>query len=128
MAQTSDRSRVPTREELRARQVPRRIGLAILRLVAAAEGLLAPSGVANVLRGARDSDAVREHPRLAESPLFGSLRDLSYGDLVADTLAMHAKGFLAAADSRRLILDAAGRRTLAAGRHPAPSARSPDTS
>jgi ATP-dependent DNA helicase RecQ len=113
----SGASRALTPEELRARQVPRPVGLAILKLVAAVEGLLAPSGVANVLRGARGCDAVRAHPQLAGSPLFGSVQDLSYEDLVTDTLAMHAKGFLTSeAGSRRLALDASGRHILTAGR------------
>ena len=114
---TGDRSagaRRFTREELVARQVPRAVGLAILRLVAAADGVLAASGIANVLRGARGSDAVLGHPELADSPLFGSVRDREYAELFADTLAMHAKGFLAsAAGSKRFALGEAGRQVLA---------------
>ena len=60
-----------TREELVARQVPRPVGVAILRLVAAADGVLAASGIANVLRGARGSDAVLGHPELADLPCSG---------------------------------------------------------
>jgi hypothetical protein len=101
-------------EKLVARQVPRPVGLAILRLVAAADGALAASGIANVLRGARDSDAVLAHPELADSPLFGSVRDREYPELFADTLAMHAKGFLASAlGSKRFGLGESGRRVLA---------------
>jgi ATP-dependent DNA helicase RecQ len=103
-----------SREELVARQVPRPVGLAILRLVAAADGALAASGIANVLRGARGSDAVLAHPELADSPLFGSVEDREYAELFADTLAMHAKGLLAsAAGSKRFVLGESGRRVLA---------------
>jgi hypothetical protein len=104
-----------TREQLVARQVPRPVGLAILKLVAAADALLAPSGVANVLRGSRGCDAVRAHPHLAESALFGAVTDRSYTDLVTDTLAMHAKGFLSpAANPRRLTPSESGRQALVA--------------
>ena len=101
-------------EKLVARQVPRPVGLAILRLVAAADGALAASGIASVLRGARGSDAVLAHPELADSPLFGSVSDREYAELFADTLAMHAKGFLASAlGSKRFALGESGRRVLA---------------
>jgi ATP-dependent DNA helicase RecQ len=101
--------------QLVGRPVPRSVGMAILKLVADADGLLAPSGVANVLRGSRACDAVRAHPHLAESGLFGTVKDRSYEDLVADTLAMHAKGFLTpAADAQRLGLAESGQRALAA--------------
>jgi hypothetical protein len=103
-----------TREDLIARPVPRRIGFAILKLVAAAEGPLSPSGIANVLRGSQGCDAVRARPELAASPLFGSVADRSYEDLLADTLAMHAKGFLVpVAGSRRLAPSESGRQALA---------------
>jgi ATP-dependent DNA helicase RecQ len=103
-----------TPDELAARPVPRKVGLAILRLVAASEGVLAASGIANVLRGARSSDAVLAHPELADSPLFGSARDREYEELFADTLAMHAKGFLASAPrSKRFALGESGRQVLA---------------
>jgi hypothetical protein len=106
-----------TRDELLARQVPRPVGLAILSLVGAAEGLLAPPGVASVLRGVPRSDAVRHHPGLARSPLFGAVIDRSYEDLVTDTLAMQAKGYLAhLPGSRRLGSTDSGRKALAAGR------------
>jgi ATP-dependent DNA helicase RecQ len=102
-----------TRDELVGRPVPRPVGLGILKLVAAADGVLAPSGVANVLRGSRGCDAVREHPPLTQSPLFGSVKDRSYEDLVADALAMYAKGFLAVvAGSKRFALAESGRRIL----------------
>ncbi len=110
----SGASRVLTREQLVSREVPRPVGLAILKLVTAADGLLAPSGVANVLRGSRGCDAVREHPHLAESALFGAVTERSYADLVTDTLAMHAKGFLSpAANPRRLATSESGRQALA---------------
>jgi ATP-dependent DNA helicase RecQ len=106
--------RLFTREDLIARPVPRRIGFAILKLVAAAAGPLSPSGIANVLRGSRGCDAVRAHPELAASPLFGSVAERSYEDLLADTLAMHAKGFLVpVAVSRRLAPSESGRQALA---------------
>jgi hypothetical protein len=97
------------------------VGLAILRLVASADGLLAASGLANVLRGSRGCDALRAHPHLAECDLFGALQDRSDEELTADILAMHAKGFLApVSGSRRLALAESGRRVLAGARTLAP--------
>ena len=103
-----------TRNELVERRVPRPVGLAILKLVASADGLLAASGVASILRGSRGCDAVRAYPHLAESGLVGAVKDRSYEDLIADTLAMHSKGFLTpAAGSRRFGLAESGRQALA---------------
>ena len=110
-------ARALTREELVERRVPRPVGLAILRLVASADGLLVVSGVANVLRGSRGCDALRAYPHLGESELFGALGDRSYEELTTDVLAMHAKGFLRpVSGSRRFGLAESGRQVLAGTR------------
>jgi hypothetical protein len=109
-----------TREELAVRRVPRSVGLAILRLVASADGALAASGVADILRGSRGCDALRAHPHLAGSELFGALGDRDHEELTADALAMHAKGFLTpVSGSRRFGLTESGRHVLAGARAPA---------
>ena len=60
---------------------------------------------------AGDAASVRCAP---DSPLFGSVRDREYAERFADTLAMHAKGFLAPAlGSKRFALGESGRRVLA---------------
>jgi RecQ family ATP-dependent DNA helicase len=101
--------------ELRGREVARRVGLAILQLVAEAEGRLPPSGVANVLRGAQGSTVLKAYPDLAISRYFGALGGIPYDDLVLDVVAMQAKGYLQLAQgtSKRLALSVKGRAVLA---------------
>ncbi len=110
----------PARDELGRRPVARAVGLAILGLVAERNQLLAASGVANVLRGARSSDAVRSRPDLAASPYFGRLSGHDYRGLVCDVAAMRAKGYLAGAERGRLTLTTNGRQALGGAAAAAP--------
>ena len=101
-------------EELKARQVPRKIGLAILGIVAEYGGQVSPSGVANVLRGSRSSSVVETNPSLEQAPQFASVRGEEYGTLLQHVLAMAAKGYLAwsVENKRRLTLSPQGRKVL----------------
>jgi hypothetical protein len=83
-----------TIEELRACEVPRKTGLAILGLVAANDARLSPSAVANVLRGASTCDAVARDPQLSAAADFGAARGHDYGTLLQHVLAMLAKDYL----------------------------------
>jgi hypothetical protein len=54
------------------------------------DGFLVPSGVA-MSSAARARATPCAHPHPAESGLFGTVKDRSYDDLVADTLAMQRR-------------------------------------
>jgi hypothetical protein len=101
-------------EDLRARAVERRLGLAALALVAEAGEPLPPSGIANLLRGAARSSVAARQPRLVEIAGFGAGRGRRYADLLEDVLAMWAKGYLEAEPGAvpRLVLTPAGRAAL----------------
>lgn len=105
-------------EELQRRKVSRKVGLSVLGLVAEAEGKLAPSGVANVLRGSRTCDAVRVYPGLVRLNHFGAEGGRKYEQLLPDVLAMYAKGYLYTSreNSKKLELTATGRAVLAGKR------------
>jgi ATP-dependent DNA helicase RecQ len=107
-----------TMEELSACQVPRKIGLAILSAVAKNAGLLSPSGLANLLKGSRSSDAIKRAPALAEQPEFGAAAGDAYEALLQHVLAMLAKGYLtwAAEGRKRLALTSQGRKIIAPAR------------
>jgi len=89
------------------------IAWGILGLVHERGGLLAPSGIANVLRGAARCDAVLTHPELMSSSFFAILRGRDYRALVCDVAAMRCKGYLATESRGRLVVTASGRDALA---------------
>ncbi|MCZ7647288.1 MAG: ATP-dependent DNA helicase [Planctomycetota bacterium] len=100
--------------ELRARQVPRARGLAILELIGAHEGRFAPSMVVGILRGGR-KDPMKEYtPELQALPQWGRFKQAGYTELLGDLLAMHAKGYLKRHGSagKKLALAPAGRQAL----------------
>lgn len=106
-----------TREELEGRPVARARGLTILALVGEQPGCFAPSTLANILRGGTPRDGMPEElPRLKH---WGACSSAEYDELVADVLAMWAKGFLEPRKGKRLGLAARGEATLAR----APAAR-----
>jgi hypothetical protein len=82
--------------------------------VAEAEGKLAPSGVANLLRGASACDPVKADPKLLNLKHFGVAKDSEYGDLLPHVLAMCVKGYLCPSGekSKKLVLTAKGREVL----------------
>jgi hypothetical protein len=101
-------------EELRAREVPRKTGLSILRLAEEASRPLPASSMANVLLGARKSDCVQSHPELLRLNCFGAERGSGYSELLHHILSMWAKGYLelCAGKSRQLKLTETGREVL----------------
>jgi RecQ family ATP-dependent DNA helicase len=80
--------------ELEKHEVPRNTGLAILGTVKDAGSALAASCMANVLRGARKSNYVVNHPELLDLAQFGSESGRNYDEVLVDVLAMWAKGYL----------------------------------
>lgn len=101
--------------ELQQRKVARTVGLSVLGLVAEMEGMLPPSGIANVLVGSRSSDIVKSDPRLLESKYFGAHKGKKYGEILPDVLAMLAKGYLSPSSgkNKRLTLTPRGAAILA---------------
>ena len=103
------------RDELTALPVDRRRGRAILSLVQENDSAFPPSRIATILCGG----AVRpgEPPELAQLPQWGAAIGLKYDDVLAEVLAMWAKGYLRAAGSngKRLALTECGQRALGLG-------------
>jgi hypothetical protein len=62
-------------------------------------------------------DVVRAVPSLAALPVFGVFREATYNELLADVLAMWAKGYLEAGTpgGKRLRLTPRGRATAGGG-------------
>jgi ATP-dependent DNA helicase RecQ len=108
--QSKDRSF--TREQLLARSVARPDGLGILRLVNGANEELSASGVAGLLMGNRTCTAAEKSPDLTQLAGFGSRKRAQYEDVLADVLAMCAKGYLEFAAGKKLHLTAKGRAVL----------------
>ena len=106
--------RVFFREELTARAVDRRRGLLVLELLAAVSAGLAPSKIVLVLRGGHPLRG-RPEAALEALPGFGRLADVEYDELLADALALWAKGYLAPSvdGPRRLVLSGKGGEVLA---------------
>jgi ATP-dependent DNA helicase RecQ len=100
-------------EEMTGRKVPRPVGLAILRVFAAAGRPLPVYLVANVLAGSRKR--ILRNRDLVALEEFGAARDRGYDELMLDTLAMWAKGYLTPVSGRvkRLELTEQGKSTLA---------------
>jgi len=103
-----------TVSEMKHRQVPRRTGLAILSAVKQAGTALAASSLANVLRGARKSGYILNHPELLALTQFGSEKERDYNEILMDILAMWAKGYLrpASGQNKRLELTPKGQNSL----------------
>lgn len=104
--------RVFLRDELIARPVDRRRGRAILGLVRENDAAFPPSRIASILRGG--SVRQGEPPELAQLPQWGAANELEYDDILAEVLAMWAKGYLRAAGSngKRLAMTESGQRAL----------------
>lgn len=102
-----------TTDELAGRSVDRGMGISVLRVVSEAEGKLSPSGLVNVLKGARTCDVVRARPELCSLRDFGSQKGKSYDDVLPDILSMWAKGYLEQTEgSLKLVLTPKGRAVL----------------
>ncbi len=101
-------------EELKKREVPRNVGLFVLRIVNELEGRMSPSSIANLLIGARSCEAVKSDPGLVELKSFGVLKGKKYGDMLQDVLAMHAKGYLCPSrtSSKKVALSTQGAAVL----------------
>ena len=99
---------------MKDRQVPRQTGLAILSTVKEAGTALAASSLANVLRGARKSSYISNHPELLALTQFGSEKERDYNEVLMDVLAMWAKGYLrpASAQNKRLEVAPKGQKSL----------------
>jgi ATP-dependent DNA helicase RecQ len=93
--------------EMKDRQVPRQTGLAILSTVKEAGTALAASSLANVLRGARKSSYISNHPELLALMQFGSEKERDYNEILMDILAMWAKGYLRPASDQNKRLELA---------------------
>jgi hypothetical protein len=85
--------------ELKRREVARARGLAILGLIGENADRFAPSMAVAVLRGGAQSPPSRS-PEMKALPQYGALRSVTYGELLADILAMHAKGYLCRAHGK----------------------------
>jgi ATP-dependent DNA helicase RecQ len=99
-----------TVEELKTRDIPRRSGLAVLGAVNDAGSALPPSSIVNILRGI----VKYQRPELSELEQFGSESSRNYNEVLADVLAMWAKGYLCPAKdkNRKLELTPKGREVL----------------
>jgi superfamily II DNA helicase RecQ len=80
--------------DLKARQVQRNTGLAIIGAVKEAGTSLGASALANVLCGARTNSYVAKHPELLALMQFGAEEGRNYNEVFLDVLAMWAKGYL----------------------------------
>lgn len=96
--------------ELRNREVARKSGIAVLRVCEQAKSGIAPSSVVNALRGIQKKSE-REFRSLEQ---FGAEAGRDYDAVLADVLAMWAKGYLQLypAQNRRLELADKGREVL----------------
>ena len=99
-----------TLEELQKRDVVRKSGMAVLRLFDALQTSVAPSTAANVLRGIPQNS----RPQMMALECFGAEAGRDYDAVLADVLAMWAKGYLQLCPSknRRLELTEKGRDVL----------------
>jgi len=99
-----------TLEELQKRDVARKSGMAVLRLFDVLQTSVAPSTAANVLRGIPQPS----RPRMMALEQFGAEAGRDYDGVLADVLAMWAKGYLQLCPSknRRLELTEKGRDVL----------------
>ena len=85
----------------------------ILQLVAAHEGAFAPSMVASILHGGAQSANTRT-PELKALPQWAALSKVEYAELIADCLAMWAKGYLSVplGSGKKLSISALGTAVL----------------
>jgi ATP-dependent DNA helicase RecQ len=99
-----------TLEELKKREVARKSGIAVLRIFDQTQGGLAPSSVVNALRGIPKNNS----PKFMSLEQFGIESGRDYDGVLADVLAMWAKGYLqlCSAKNRRLELTEKGREVL----------------
>ncbi|MBE7462077.1 MAG: ATP-dependent DNA helicase RecQ [Planctomycetes bacterium] len=107
------KDRAFTREELQTREVPRKHGVLMLELFDANPGRFAPSLAVAVLRGGAQSQESRT-AELQALPQWAVLKGVRYEDLLADLLAMYAKGYLEphGGKGKRLALSLRGREAL----------------
>lgn len=102
-----------TRDELETRSVPRARGVWILDLVGSSPSGYPPSRITSILRGESRFPS-RRQSELSELPHWGLLKDIDYGEILQDVLAMWAKGYLqpCSRSSKRLELSGQGREVL----------------
>ncbi len=108
------KNRAFTRSDLLERRVPRKTGLNILNMIQETARPLAPSTVAYGLLGIRKAAYIVAQPDLLQLSGFGAEVRRDYDEVLADVLAMWAKGYLQASPggSKRLELTEKGRRTI----------------
>lgn len=88
--------------------VPRKIGLEILRLVHNWNGQLPLSSIANILRGANNSDIIIKYGKEGFGHYFGILKEYDYHQLKEFIELMIGKGYLSQKERNKLCLTSKG--------------------
>ncbi len=109
--QSNDRSF--TVGDLKAREVPRPVGLLILSLLGEDSGPFAPSMAVAILRGGERNARTRP-PEFKALPQWQTCSKIPYTELLGHVLAMHAKGYLerATQKGKKLTLSQKGRQVV----------------